>query len=74
MDEKDIVEQENEFSLDDIIKEFSDHSHEPEEKPETLAEETLQEPAPQEEIQAEESQQDVLEQEPVAVTSDTIRI
>ena len=74
MDEKDIVEQENEFSLDDIIKEFSDHSHEPEEKPETLAEETLQEPAPQEEIQAEESQQHALEQEPAAVTSDTIRI
>lgn len=66
MDEKDIVKQENEFNLDDIIREFSDRSQEPEEiqeNPEEL----------QEEAQLEALEQEV-QPEATTVTSDTVRI
>lgn len=81
MDEKDIVEQEEEFSLDDIIKEFGDHPEEPEqnEMPE-LTDEAAEETAEETEEIPEEIPEEPAEQEeapkPTAdtVTFDTVRI
>ncbi len=66
MDEKDVLNQEEEFNLDDIMKEFGDHTQEPEEAPaaetEAAVSEEPEEPAEEPEVPA------------PAVTSDTIRI
>ena len=61
MDEQELKNQtqEEEFSLDDIIKEFSD-------LPETVE--------PEAEIQAEEEQEEITEEEPATVTEATIRL
>ena len=87
MDEKEVLEKNEEFNLEDIIKEFSDHTPEeeqetPEEAADTVAEEAPQtqeeqeeapqEPEAQEEAVAEEPQEQP--QEKPTVSFDTIRI
>ena len=80
MDEKDILEQEEEFNLDDIIKEFSDHTEEPEQKemPEHTEEPGEEAPESIEEAPQEEAMDAAQEEEPKpttdTVTFDTIRI
>lgn len=79
MDEKELQE----FSLDDIIKEFSDHPEDyeseqaaAEEPAQPTAEEIPEEPAPEEMQQEEPEQEEPEQEEPpaVSVTSDTIRL
>lgn len=70
MDEKDILEQEEDFNLDDIIKEFSDH---PEAVEEPVQEEVPEEPV-QEETPEEPAQEELPEQKRDTVTFDTVRI
>ena len=72
MEEKDVLGQEEEFSLDDIIKEFSEAPKEAEsaqEQEQSTFEETPEQPVSEEPEPAQEAPQ----QAP-AVTSDTIRI
>lgn len=71
MDEKDILEQEEEFNLDDIIKEFGEQQDTPEPEQEEAPE--LTEEALKETVEAPE---EAVEAEPVTttVTSDTVRI
>ena len=79
MDERDILQQEEEFNLDDIIKEFSDH---PEENAPEERSESEQEEAPELTEEAEEAdpleetteEPEEAEQVPTKVTSDTVRI
>jgi len=68
MDDKEVLEQEEEFNLDDIIKEFSEHPDE--DKP---TEEQADAPASEEAPVEEETPEEAPEATP-AVTSDTVRI
>ena len=78
MDEKDILNEAEEFDLDDIIKEFSDHpavTEEPvtPEEPAAVPEETIAFAVP--ELPEEKPEEPAAQEEaPKTVTSDTIRI
>lgn len=79
MDEKDVLEQQEEFDIEDIIKEFRDLTPEEEQEApaaEISAEETPQEPEEAAEEVAETAAEapQIPEQKESAVSSDTIRI
>ncbi len=71
MDEKELQEQEQEFTLEDIMKEFSGGPDEPEQTPEEPDAELTQEP--EEEAPETEMPQEQVEV-PAAISSDTIRL
>lgn len=80
MDEKELLEQEQEFTLEDILREFgSSPAEEPEEETPVMDEQPEEEfpegETPAAEISAEEEQEGPVREEPIsAVTGDTIRL